>query len=327
MCAAGLITAATVPATASAANTIKHRLHRADVALNKALDAADDGNDARVISGLKGANRQTRLALTATLRLVTRDRYDADIALERTADQLDTNAQAAMDILADASPDVVTAIGSTLVATDTGRGRILTTIQGLGDLEPDWADALTQLADDAVNELTVAADNYGGLSADAEDALTSFASAEVDAAGATVTEVARLADEGDAEIDWDLLDSLEADTADAEDALDAVTGLSSGNEATIDGVVAKLGTLNEAVAALVDGLDGLDGLDGEDWYGYDDGLYDDEGYYDAGPGFMDPAEFVHGFLHGYADAMAGWMWFGRGDGYRGWHGEGFRPGP
>ena len=78
MCAAGLIAAAAVPATASAGTTIKKRLHRADVALNKALDAADDGNDARVISGLKGANRQTNLALKSTLRLVVRDRRDAD---------------------------------------------------------------------------------------------------------------------------------------------------------------------------------------------------------------------------------------------------------
>lgn len=331
MCAAGLIAAAAVPATANAGTTIKKRLHRADVALNKALDAADDGNDARTISGLKGANRQTNLALKSTLRLVVGDRRDADIALERTAEQMDTNATATMDILADASPDVVAAINSVLVSTDTGRGQILTTIQGLGDLEPDWADALTSLADDAVNELLVAADNYGPLSSDAEDALTAYAKAEIDAAGAIVTEVAKLADEGDAEIDWDLLDSLEGDTADAQDALDAVEGLSGGNQATIDEVVSKLGTLNEAIAALVD----IAGGGEDDWYGYDDESYDDEyGYgYDEGDWYGyaedvagDVEDFVHGYLHGYADAMADWAWFGRGHGYKGWQDEGFGPG-
>lgn len=326
MCAAGLIAVAAVPATASAGTTIKKRLHRADVALNRALDAADDGNDARVISGLRGATRQTNLALKSTLRLVVRDRRDADIALERTAEQMDSNAQSTMDILAGASPDVVAAINAVLVATDTGRGQILTTIQGLGDLEPDWADALTSLADDAVSELTVAADNYGGLSTEAEDALTAFAKAEIDAAGAIVAEVAALADAGDAEIDWDLLDGLEADAADAQDALDAVSGLSAANQATIDEVVTKLGTLSEAIGALVDAVDGA----GED-YGYDDEEYgyDDEGWSGWHPPPPPPppffGEFAHGYMHGYADAMADWEWFSHGRGYQGWYDEGWSP--
>lgn len=262
LCAAGLVAVAALPATASAGNSIRQRLHRADVALNKAQDAVDDGNDAKVVSSLRGVNRQTSLALKATLRLVAHDREDADIALEDTADQIDTNAQAVTDMLGDASSTMVEAINTTLAATDTGRGQILTTIQGLGDLEPDWADALTQLAGDAVNELTVAADNHDSLSSDAEDVLDAFVAHETDAAGAIVAEVAKIAEDGDAELDGDLLDTLASDIEDAVDALGDVSGTGD--------VVTKLEALGDVVAELVDDAYGVDdksywGEEDESW--------------------------------------------------------------
>jgi hypothetical protein len=303
LCAAGLVLVAAAPATASAGSSIRNRLHRADIALNKAQDAVDAGNEARVLSSLKGANRQTALALKATLRLVARDRDDADIALADTADQLDANAQAVTDMFGDASPAMVEAINTTLVAVDTGRGQILTTVQGLGDLEPDWADALTELADDAVTELTVAADNYEGLSADAEDALSTFVTHETDAAGAIVAEVVAIATEGDAVLDGELLETLEADAADAADALDSVAGLAGANGTAVDEVVVKLQALGEVLITLVD-----------DVYAGEDGYWDDEDYYDED------------YADGYDHAFAGWGWYPRGDGYRGWDDDGFRPG-
>lgn len=318
LCATGLVAAAAVPATASAGNSIRQRLHRADVALNKAQDAIDDGNDAKVVSSLRGANRQTSLALKATLRLVTRDRDDADIALDDTADQLDTNAQAVMDMTADASSDVIQAINTTLAAVDTGRGQILTTIQGLGDLEPDWGDALTGIADDAVAELSVAADNLDGLSSDAEDVLATFASHETDAAGAIVAEVAEIAGDGDGDLDTDLLDTLEADTADAADALGDVSGLSGANATTIADAVTKLGALDDVVSGLLSDLDGA-GDEGY-WDDQDGGWWDDDEDSYSG-------DYVNGYTDGYADAFADWAWFPRGHGYRGWDGDGFRPGP
>ncbi|MFL5845993.1 MAG: hypothetical protein ACJ762_14995 [Solirubrobacteraceae bacterium] len=298
LCATGLVAVAAAPATASAGTSIRQRLHRADVALNRAEDAVDDGNDAKVVSSLRGVNRQTSLALKATLRLVARDRDDADVALADTAEQLDTNAQAVTDMLGDASADMVTAINTTLAATDTGRGQILTTIQGLGDLEPDWADALTQLADDAVNEVTVAADNAGSRSPAADDALDTYIARETDAAGAIVAEVAKLADEGDAELDGDLLDTLASDIEDAVDALDSVPGA--------DDSATKLTALGDVVVALAD-----------DAYGYDEEGYwgDDEGSYDE--------DYVDGYTDGYADAFDDWGWLPRGHGYRGWDDEGF----
>jgi hypothetical protein len=236
---------------------------------------------------------------------VSRDRDDADIALADTADQLDTNAQAVTDMLGDATSDMVVAINTTLAAVDTGRGQILTTIQGLGDLEPDWADALTELADDAVSELLVAADNYDGLSSGARDVLDTFVAHETDAAGAIVAEIAELADEGDAELDGDLLETLEADTADAADALGDVSGL--------DDVVTKLEALDDVVAALVD-----------DAYGYDDEEYWDDESWDDEDSYS--GDYVDGYADGYADAFDDWGWFPRGRGYRGWDDEGFRPG-
>jgi hypothetical protein len=307
LCAAGLVVVAAAPATASAGSSIRNRLHRADVALNKAQDAVDDGNEARVLSSLKGANRQTALALKATLRLVARDRGDADIALADTADQLDANAQAVTDMLGDASPAMVEAINTTLVAVDTGRGQILTTVQGLGDLKPDWADALAELADDAVTELTVAADNYEGLSSDADDALSTFVTHETDAAGAIVFEVVAIAAEGDAVLDGELLETLEADAADAADALDSVAGLAGANATAVDEVVVKLQALGEVLSTLVD-----------DVYAGEDDYWDDEEYYDE--------DYVDGYADGYADAFTDWGWSPRGDGYRGWDDDGFRPG-
>src|SRR5439155_12065081 len=121
-------------------NSIASRLHRADIALNRAQDAADAGNDAGVVSGLKGATRQTNLALKAVLRLVKAGRDGADQALSDVTDQQDANAVAAIDLLDGASSTVIDAVNTTLVAVDTGRGLILTTIQGLGDNEVDWGD-------------------------------------------------------------------------------------------------------------------------------------------------------------------------------------------
>lgn len=325
LCAAVLLALAAVPATATAGTSISKRLQRADRALDRAQDAFDEGDDARVVSGLRGATRQTTLALRGTLRLVARDRRDAHVALEDTADQLDSNAVVAMDLTGGASSTVVAAINTTLAAVDTGRGQILTTVQGLGDLEADYADALVSLAGDAVTELAVAAENYDGeLSADGDAALTAFVTHEVDAAGAIVAEVARLVEDGDAELDADALDELEADVEDAALALGEVT--TEADAAALDAVVAKLADLGAAVSALI----------GDD-YGYDEGYWDEEGYdeewspadedWHPGPPPPPPAEFAHGYMHGYADAILDWAWFARGHGYRGWHDEGFRPPP
>lgn len=307
LCAAGLVATAAVPATASAGNSIRNRLHRADLALNRAQDAADEGNDAKVVSSLRGANRQTSLALKATLRLVAHDRPGADAALADTTDQLDSNAQVAMDLLDGASGDVIGAVNSVLAATDTGRGAVLTAIQGLGDLEPDWTDALTRLADDAVGDIATAADDYDGLGGDAKDTLTTFVSHEIDAAGAVVTAIDKVAADGDADIDYDALDALASGAADAADALGSVGALSAANKSTVDDVVAKLGTLGDAVTALVDAA----GPSGGDWWG-DPSAYGDPSYDD-------------GYANGFSDAFAGWGWFPRGDGYRGWHDFGFGP--
>ena len=313
LCAAGLSLAAVAPATAAARNSIQNRLHRADVALTKAQDAADNGNDAGVVSGLKGANRQTALALTAALRLVTHDRDNADVALSDTTDQLSSNAQAAMDLLGGASSDVVTAVNSTLVATDTGRGKVLTAIQGLGDLEVDWGDALTQITDDIANELSTAGDDLdaGDLSNGGEDALTAYVSHETDAAGAIVTEIGKIAAEADAQLDGDALDTLASDVSDAGDSLDSVGGLSSANTSTIADAVTKLGDLGDAVGQMADAVNGAssDYADyGGDYSGYSDG-------YDTG------------YADGYFDGFTDWAWAARGHGYHGWSDDGWRPPP
>jgi hypothetical protein len=309
LCAAGLSLAAIAPATAAARNSIQNRLHRADVALNKAQDAADDGNDAGVVSGLKGANRQTALALTSALRLVAHDRDSADEALVDTTDQLDANAQAAMDLLGGASSTVVDAVNTTLVAADTGRGRVLTTIQGLGDLEIDWADALTQITDDIANELSTAGDDLdaGDLSNGGEDALTAYVSQETDAAGAIVTEIGKIAAEADADLDGDALDTLDSDVADASDALDGVSGLSAPNTSAIADVVTKLGDLDDAVGQLANAVNGA----------YDDEYADDSG--------DDYGDYADGYSDGYFDGFADWAWARHGHGYHGWNDDGFRP--
>lgn len=271
LCAAGLIAAAALPAGASASNSIASRLHRADIALNRAQDAADAGNDAGVINGLKGATRQTNLALTATLRLVKGNRNGADQALSDVTDQQDANALAAIDMLDGASPAVVGAANTTLVAVDTGRGSVLTTIQGLGDNELDWGDALTQVADDAVGELSAAADSYGSadLSPAAENTLTAYVGHETDAAGAIFGEVQSIGSNADASLDGGALDNLASDTADAHDALDGVTGTSAANAAAISDAVTKLGTLGDAVGQLADTVNGASDSSG--------GFYDNGG--------------------------------------------------
>ena len=306
LCAAGLLTAAVAPAAATARPSITNRLHRADVALNKAQDAADAGDDAGVVAGLKGANRQTALALTAALRLVAHDRDGADEALNDTTDQLSANAEAAMDLLGGASPAVVAAVNTTFVATDSGRGKVLTTIQGLGDLEPDWGDALTTIADDVANELATAADDLdaGDLSADAQSALTAYVAHETDAAGAIVTEIGNVAANPDAMLDGDALDQLDSDVADASDALDSAAGLAAANKTTVDAVVTKLNDLADAVSQLVDEVDSS----GAGSYG--DGSGDS---YDAG------------YANGYWDGFTDWAWAPRGRGYRGWDDSGWRP--
>lgn len=314
LCAAVLCLAAVAPVTAAASNSIKNRLHRADVALTKAQDAADAGNDAGVISGLKGANRQTALALTAALRLVARDRDNADVALSDTTNQLSSNATAAMDLLGGASSDVVAAVNATLVAADTGRGKVLTTIQGLGDLEVDWADALTQIADEIANELSTAGDDLGAgeLSNGGEDALTAYVSNETDAAGAIFTEIGKIAAEADADLDGDALDTLGSDVADAADALGSAAGLSAGNAAKISASVSKLGELGDAVTQLADQINGAAG----DEYGGDSSDDGDSGdSYDAG------------YADGYWDGFTDWAWVARGRGYSGWNDEGWRPPP
>lgn len=286
LCAAGLVILAATPASAMAGNSIQNRLHRADVALNRAQDAVDDGAEAKVVSSLRGVNRQTALALKATLRMVTRDRYDADIALADTSEQLDTNAQAVTDMLGDATAPMITAIDTTLAAVTTGRERILATIRGLGDLEPDWADALTELADDVVLDLTVAADNYDGLPSDAEDVLSAFVAQQTDAAGAIAGELVTLAEDGDAALDAELLETLAEDAADAADALDSVSGLASANADQVDDAVVKLEALEELVTGLAD-----------DAYGDDDDYYwddDEESYEDEYYGERDRPHPGHG---------------------------------
>lgn len=308
LCAAGLSIAAVVPATAAARDTIQSRLHRADVALTKAQDAADDGNDAGVVSGLKGANRQTALALKSALRLVAHDRDSADEALSDTTDQLSANAQAAMDLLGGASSDVVDAVNATMVATDTGRGKVLTTIQGLGDLEVDWGDALTQIADDIANELSTAGDDLdsGDLSNGAEDTLTAYVSHETDAAGAIVTEIGKIAAEADSELDGDALDTLDSDVADAADSLGSAGGLRSANAATIEDVVTKLGDLGTAVGQLADEVNGA---------------------YDEYAGDYGYGDYADGYADGYWDGFSDWAWVARGHGYHGWDDDGWGPPP
>ncbi|MDX6665873.1 MAG: hypothetical protein QOG68_2079 [Solirubrobacteraceae bacterium] len=308
LCATGLVALA-LPAVASAGSSISNRLHRADHALGKAQDAADAGDDAGVVSGLKGANRQTSLALKAALRRVVADRDNADVTLADVTDQFDSNAQTALDMLDGASPAVVGAINATLAATDLGRGQVLTTVQGLGDLEPDWGDSLTQIADDAVSEVSTASDNYDGstLSAGAMATLTAFVAHETDAAGAIVAEVASIGGNPDALLDVDMLDGLEGTVADAADALGSVTGLDGANAAAVSDAAAKLVTLDGVVTSMVDALGGVD-------YGYDDSgdTYDDSG-----------ASYDTGYADGYADALDGWGWAPRGHGYHGWNDSGY----
>src|SRR4051812_9586256 len=108
LCASGLLVLAAVPATASASNSIGNRLHRADKSLRSAENAFDNGNDDAVVRGLKGATRQTKLALAAAARLVKRDRDGADEWLYEVTDQQDQNVQTALDLLDGSSGDVVT---------------------------------------------------------------------------------------------------------------------------------------------------------------------------------------------------------------------------
>ena len=308
LCATGLVAIAAVPASASASNSIQSRLHRADIALNRAQDAADAGNDAGVISGLKGATRQTNLALKAVSRLVKRDRDGADELLAEVTDQQDANALAAMDLLDGASSDVVAAVTTTLIAVDTGRGQVLTLIQGLGDNEVDWGDALTQVTDDAAGELAAAADNYGSadLSSAGEDALTAYVSHEADAADAVFAEVVNIGSNADAVLNGDALDNLQSDVTDAHDALSDVSGTSTGNASSISDAVTKLATLGDAVGQLADTVNGS-----YDGYGDPGSSYDNSGDgYDSG--------YSSGFQDGFA---AGWFWappHAHHHGYGGW---------
>jgi len=282
LCATGLVAVSVVPATAAANSSIRSRLHRADVALNHAQDAADAGNDAGVVSGLKGATRQTNLALKAALRMVKGDRNNADQALSDVTDQQDANALAAIDLLDGASSTVVGAINTTLIAADTGRGQILTTIQGLGDNEPDWGDALTQITDDVVGELSAAGDNYGSSdlsTGGAEDVLTAYVSHETDAANAIFAEVANIGSNADAVLDGDALDNLESDVADAHDSLDSVTGTSAGNTTSISDAVTKLAALDTAVGQLADAVNGASDSSSYDSSGYWDGYSGDNSGY------------------------------------------------
>ncbi|MCW2967621.1 MAG: hypothetical protein JWM71_1393 [Solirubrobacteraceae bacterium] len=273
LCAAGLVAIAALPATAAASNSIKNRLHRANVSLNKAQDASDNGNDAGVVAGLKGAVRQTKLAQTAASRLVKNDRDNADVALSGVTDQQDANAQAAMDLLDSASATVVASVNTTLAATDSGRGQVLTLIQGLGDNEGDWGDALTQIADDAASEIADAADNFSSdtLSSAAETTLTDYVSHETDAAAAIVQELVSVGAQPDAGLDGDALDGLEGDVSDASDALDSVTGLATANATAVAAASTKLGTIDDAVSALSDAVNSADDY-------ADDSGYDDSGY-------------------------------------------------
>jgi hypothetical protein len=292
LCATGLLAAAIAPAGASANNSIPNRLHRADVALNHAQDAADAGNDAGVVSGLKGATRQTNLALKSALRMVKGDRNNADQALSDVTDQQDANALAAMDLLDGASSTVVTAVNTTLIGVDTGRGQILSTIQGLGDNEVDWGDSLTQVTDDIAGELSAAGDNYGTSDlTNGEDTLTAYVSHETDAANAIFAEVANIGSNPDAQLDGDNLDNLESDVADAHDSLAGVTGTSAGNATAITDAVTKLDALDTAVGQLADAVNGAS----------DSSSYDDSGYWDDNSGDNSPAPSSGGSGSGVAN--------------------------
>lgn len=254
LCAAWALAIAGAPAPAAADSSIHNRLQRAGVALDRAQDAVERGADARVVSSLRGVNRQTSLAVRSTLRLVSRDRRDADIALAATTAQLAANAQTVSDLLGDASPPVAGAISATLAAVDAARRQILVTIEGLGDLGPDWADALTELASDAVAEVIIAADSHARLPRWAQDILTASVSRAAGTAGALFAAITVLAEDGDAALGPELLELLAADAADAAEALGEWPGLGA--------VAARLDALADTAAVLADEI-----------YSYDSDIY------------------------------------------------------
>lgn len=247
LCAAWALAIAGAPAPAAADSAIHDRLARAGVALDRAHDALDRGAEARVLSSLRGVNRQTGLAVRATLLLVSRNRRDADIALAATAAQLAVNAQTVSDMLVEASPPMAGAINATLAAVDAARRQILVTIEGLGDLGPDWADALTELADDAVAEVAIAADAHERLPHWGHDILNTSVTRTTGTAGALLDAIVVLAEDGDAALGAELLAILAEDAADAAHALGGVPGL--GAAAT------RLDALAATAAALADEVD------------------------------------------------------------------------
>jgi hypothetical protein len=197
-----LVAAVALPASAMAQNhdggnlpaRVKQRVHRVDLAINKAIDAIDDGDNAKATLKLAAVETQIARAQKAALRQVDGDRGpDAVGAVAGVEDEV---AQAAADALDGADDELSTALISTLGASLDGRDALVAAITDVAG----YGDTASDIADDSADEAEAFAEGV------IDDELTGAAeSAETDAAAqATATQTAATAisdadtsDEGD----------------------------------------------------------------------------------------------------------------------------------
>ncbi|HWI73601.1 MAG TPA: hypothetical protein VNT55_16710 [Baekduia sp.] len=186
---------AAVPATASAHGggpgdrvTARHapsrvtdRAARAVKAVNRATDAIDDGDAAKVTAALKAARTNLASALkTATKHVVAGDAAGPASAGVVLAAQHRV-ASGAANLFDGQDGTTVTDLAATLKAADDGRDALIASIAALAtDDQADYADALDAASEDVADEISDLADALS------DDTLTTAAK---DALNAALTQV------------------------------------------------------------------------------------------------------------------------------------------